>query len=50
MREFCGIDKDSIVDLSCSQLWGQVKPVSEFVCYVDLWEMKFLCGDKLMQC
>ena len=31
VRKFCGIDKDSIVNLTCSQLWGKVKPVSKAV-------------------
>ena len=41
VREFCGIDKNSTVNLTCSQLWGQVNHVSEY---------SIVCADLLMQC
>ena len=44
VREFCSIDKDSIVDLSCSQLWGKVNPVSEYLQFL------LLCADQPKQC
>ena len=31
VRQYCGIEKDSTADLSCSQLWDKVEDVSDYI-------------------